>query len=122
MIEIRKGIFTYFIACGQFPNGDSMYAAQRIDGEIKINFRFRYHVDEFAHNSLDKKSWYEMDVPDGDVSKALEILQMTNTKLTGEKLDVLWLNTEELSDEQMEQIESKEWMHTRKATKSKKDS
>ncbi len=45
-------------------NGSDWLGAARKDGDqYVIEYRFRYHVDDLAFDSKDKKSWYRLSLP-----------------------------------------------------------
>jgi hypothetical protein len=60
------------------PDSDWLASIFMEDGKACLVYRFRYHVDDKAFDSKDKKNWYRMEPntgKSGDVEKLVDVVR-----------------------------------------------
>jgi hypothetical protein len=125
-IEITKNL----VGMWQMPfdGGDWLGAVEHKDGEYKLIYRFRYHMDDkVGMESEDKKNWYEGKVSaesDDEIVHAMrrvvQELQTVMQAVSGEPLEVTEiLMKDDDVDAFVEELTSQEFAHTQVLDKNK---
>lgn len=65
-----------------FPGGDFLGAITRLDDSYKLDYRFRYHVDDKTHDSEDIKNWYGGMISCETDAQAINVMRKVMDKLS----------------------------------------
>lgn len=110
-MELSEKTIGLWFVCGE--DKDWMGAAvSQDDGTVNISYRFRYYVDDKAHDSADKKNWYECNVVDSP-AKVIEVMRKLVDKLVeeeGEPHEILMVNHGSM-ESFIAELESLPWIH-----------